>query len=262
MKSMFPIPRITEAFFEDVGSSLGWKRYTDIKKPADGRANADFIWENFIIELKIIEEEGLEKKERQDKIARLYKESQMVKGEVELEPKSVPKSIRYELEKILGEPIKGAVKKAAKQIKDTREDLNLYSSKGVLLIANNGYSSLDPNNFENLVKKITQNTSKQIDFVFCTTVQYHHGPFDFYIFCTSNCHSIFETKKWEHEEEIISKIENKFNDCMTQVIRDQNNPKFWKENLTPVSDILFERDGVRYIRRAPEVPDSRFKKNE
>ena len=30
------------------------------------------------------------------------------------------------------------------------------------------------------------------------------------------------------------------------------------EVLLPVSDILFERDGVRFIRKAPPVPDSRF----
>lgn len=44
---------------------------------------------------------------------------------------------------------------------------------------------------------------------------------------------------------------------MTQMMQDQMNPKLWKTRLVPVTDIRFESDGVHYVRKAPDVPDSR-----
>lgn len=45
---------------------------------------------------------------------------------------------------------------------------------------------------------------------------------------------------------------------VTVMMRDQMNPAFWETHLPPVKDIMFERKGVRYVRAAPTVPDSRF----
>lgn len=255
---MFPIPRMTESFIEDVVFSIGWKRYTDIGPLIAGRANADFIAGVSIIELKILEEEGLEKVERQKKIAKLFQDYKEVKGEIDLEIDTIPDGIRPDMEELVSKPIQGVVRKASKQIRHTREDMNLHSSKGILLIVNNGYSYLNADNFERLVKKSAFKDSTQIDFVFCVTVDYHQGDSDSYIFCTSQCHPIKEGGSWEYEEKLRTGIDEKFTDAMTKMMRDQINPSFWGNNLEPVSDILFERDGVRYIRRAPEVPDSRF----
>lgn len=255
---MFPIPRITESFMEDVVSSLGWKRYTDIRPSITGRANADFIAEGSIIELKIIEEEGLEKIERQDKIARLFQDVEKRKGEINLELETIPEDIRHCIEDLVLKPIQGVTKKTSKQIRQTREDMNLHSSKGILLIVNNGYSYLNAENFERLVRKSAIKDSTQMDFVFCVTVEYHQGDFDSFIFCTTRCHPINGEGSWNYEKRLKNSLDEKFTDAMKKMMRDQMNPTFWSTNLEPVSDILFERDGVRYIRRAPKVPDSRL----
>lgn len=59
MKIMFPIPRITESFVDSVVHDLGWQRYLDLHTPLEGRLNADYLGEGAIIELKILEEQGL-----------------------------------------------------------------------------------------------------------------------------------------------------------------------------------------------------------
>ena len=66
---MFPIPRITESFVDSIADDMSWQRYIDAHTPRDGRLNADYLGAGAIIELKIIEEEGLDKAGRQNKLA-------------------------------------------------------------------------------------------------------------------------------------------------------------------------------------------------
>ena len=56
----------------------------------------------------------------------------------------------------------------------------------------------------------------------------------------------------------MDKFQARFNGALTELMQDQMDPKLWKNQLVPVTDIRFESDGVRYVREAPEVPDSRF----
>ena len=86
----------------------------------EGVKNADYLMPGAVLELKIIEEEGLEKKTRQDKIRKLLSDNYILPKTVDIDIKRIPDDIKPEYKKILGGPIKTAVKKAAKQIKDTK----------------------------------------------------------------------------------------------------------------------------------------------
>jgi hypothetical protein len=256
---MFPIPRITESFVDGVVHDLGWRRYLDAHLPRDGRLNADYLAHGSIIELKIIEEEGLDKKERQEKLAKLFSLSQPHSSAIDITFENIPASIGREAQRIISMPIQGAVKKASRQIQHSAEDLGRQTSKGVLLIVNNGYSYLNADNFERLVVQRCRNDSNHIDYAFCVTVDYHQGDFDAYIFLTARCHSIHDAGPWDAEKPLADKFQGRFNDSMTEMMRDQMNPEFWEKTLPPVADIRFERDGVQYVREAPTVPDSRFR---
>jgi hypothetical protein len=61
-------------------------------------------------------------------------------------------------------------------------------------------------------------------------------------------------------DELIQIINEVFGESMTHMMRNQMDPKLWDNNLPPVTDIFFDGDDVRFTRKAPEVPDSRFKK--
>ena len=256
---MFPIPRITESFVDSVVHDLGWQRYLDVHTPLEGRLNADYLTDGAIIELKILEEEGLEKAERQNKLAKLFTLSHGNASEVDIDFERIPDSIKRDVHKIISMPIQSAVKKASRQIRHTAEDLGRPTDVGVLLVVNNGYSYLNADNFERLVVQRCLNDSHRIDYAFCVTVDYHQGPFDAFVFCTTRCRSIRTTSQWDSETALVQTFQSHFNDAMGQMMRDQMNPELWANQLAPVKDIKFESDGVRYTREAPEVPDSRFR---
>lgn len=255
---MFPIPRITESFVDSIAHDLGWRRYLDAHVPCEGRLNADYLGDGSIIELKMMEEDGLDKEDRQEKLAKLFALSHPNSSHVDLTLEKVPASISREVQKIVSMPIQGAVKKASRQIAHSAEDLGRRRDNGVLLIVNNGYSYLNADNFERLVVQRCRNDSNHINYAFCVTVDYHQGDFDAYIFLTARYLAIRDEAPWDAEKDLADRFQSHFNDAMTKMMRDQMNPEFWQNNLPPVTEIRFERDGVHYVREAPEVPDSRF----
>src|ERR1051325_11062585 len=155
-------------------------------------------------------------------------------------------------------PIQSAVKKASRQIRHSSEDLARESDVGVLLVVNNGYSYLNADNFEKLVVQRCLNDSTRINYAFCVTVDYHQGDFDAFIFCTTRGHGIRDDDHWDVETALADRFQARFSDAMSKMMQDQLNPRLWKNHLAPLTDIRFESDGVRYVRKAPDVPDSRF----
>lgn len=260
MKSMFPIPRITESFIDRVIESIGWERYDAKNKPVQGLKNADYIAPNAILELKIFEEEGLEKKERQSKIAKLYDDLNYQSSVIDVSYEKAPFLIQRELKTIVSKPIQGAVKKASKQIAQTKSIIN-PKANGVLIAINNGYTYLNADSFKNIVKERCQNDSSNIDYVLCISVEHHQGDFDVYIMNYFKCYSINHNKEWEYEDVFQKAFDKMFNQSMTTMMQDLYNPNILNTSLPPVSDIQFERNGVSYIREAPLVPDSRFDKD-
>jgi hypothetical protein len=244
-----------------VAHELGWGRYLDVHTPAIGRLNADYLADAAIIELKILEEEGLEKAERQTKLAKLFSLSGGHTEEVNISFETIPPAVHREVQKIVSMPIQTAVKKASQQIRHSGEDLTRERDAGVLLIVNNGYSYLNAENFERLVVQRCMNDSKRISYAFCVTVDYHQGDFDAFVFCTTRCHRIHTETPWPEENALVSVFQAHFDGSMTQMMRDQINPKFWENQLAPVTDIRFEANGIRYVHKAPEVPDSRLRED-
>ena len=240
---------------------LGWKRYVDIREPIEGELNADYVSPNEVLELKVFEEEGLDKTERQSKIAALYERFTTDKGVIDLELDQAPIEIRRELEALVSRPLQTAVKKASKQIRQSVKALNMDGA-GVLIGVNNGYSYLNADNFENLLVRRCRNDSTSIDHAACITVDYHQGAFDAFVFCAVRCHTIQGGSEWCEFQRFQKTVVDAFNNAMGQMMADQMNPKLWDESLSPVTDIRFERNGIIYVREAPHVPDSRFAKTE
>jgi hypothetical protein len=113
-----------------VAADVGWHRYLDLHTPSKGRLNADYLASGFVIELKIIEEEGIEKEQRQRKLAKLLSSVYPQNSEIDIALETTPEHIRREVEKIVSGPIQTAVKKASQQIRETSEDLSRTSDTG------------------------------------------------------------------------------------------------------------------------------------
>jgi hypothetical protein len=237
---------------------MGWLRFTDKYPVVEGELNADYLGTNSVGELKIFEEEGLLKKERQDKVSEIL--NLFTKGTdlFDIDIKNIPEEVKSDFENQIARPFQTAIKKASKQMKQSASVADISGDK-IIIAVNNGFSYLDADNFERVFISRCKRDSKSIDYAACVTVEYHQGDFDAYIFCTTRVHCINNQKQWEHEDEFVKLVGDKFNDGMTHMMRDQLNPELWKSNLESVSSICFERDGIKYIRKAPDVPDSRFK---
>jgi hypothetical protein len=256
---MFPIPKITESFIDDVMSEISWHRYAEVYPVIEGQLNADYVGPNAVAELKIFEEEGLEKEERQKAIADLFNPYVPNESIVDIELETIPSEISRKFENLVSIPFKSAIKKASKQLKESAS-IHKANGESVLIAVNNGYSYLNADNFERLFVSRAKRDSQSIGYAACVTVEYHQGGFDAYVFCKTRIHQINALTGWKYEEVFVEAVGNKFNDAMTMMMRDQMNPDLWKNRQDPVKNIQFTKNGVEYIREAPYVPDSRFEK--
>jgi len=264
MDIRFPVPRITEGFVDKIIELMGGRRLTEEEKGFEKDENADYLLPGTVAELKILEEEGLEKQGRQDKVAEALSNNFYLPDEVDIDIRRMPESAKARYRNIIGTPIRKRVRKAAKQIKKTKARLGRRNESGLLIAINNGFNSLPHDEFDNLLLSYCRYSTSQIDFILCTTVEYHQGGFDSYVFCSSNRYSIKDSIANPFKKDYIRLVGEEFNERMTYMIRNQVELMAAnKDLLAPVSDIVFDRKGVRFIRRAPEVPDSRFtKKND
>ena len=80
---------------------------------------ADYELNEALIELKLVEEEGFDKEERQVKLANLFKENQPGRPVVVINPRLLDAAGQREYYNIVSGPIKTHVKKAAKQLENT-----------------------------------------------------------------------------------------------------------------------------------------------
>jgi hypothetical protein len=256
---MFPIPKITESFIDVVMTEISWHRYAEMYPVVEGQLNADYVGPNSVGELKIFEEEGLEKDERQKAIAELLTPYAANGDIVDLELDTIPSEIRRKFENIVSTPFKSAIKKASKQLRETAS-VHRATGDRVLVAVNNGYSYLNADSFERLFVSRAKRDSQSIGYAACVTVEYHQGGFDAYIFCTTRVHQINSSVAWKHEEEFVETVDKKFNEAMSVMMVNQMNPELWQNRQNPVKNIHFTKNGVEYIRGAPYIPDSRFEK--
>lgn len=239
-----------------VVADMGGRRLTDAELQMIPADNADYIIHNAVCELKIFEEDPLQKKERQDQIAAYFRENFLIAREVDVDIKHLNDDAKRGFREIVGKRIQKAAKKAGRQIRETKKALNRNLDFGVFIAVNNGYTSLPHDEFDNLVLTHARHATSQIDFILCTTVEYHAGEWDSYVFCSSECYPTRAGLDYPHCAAYKEAVGARFNDAMTEMMRSLVEKPDLSESLAPVADIRFERDGVRFIRQAP---DSDFK---
>jgi hypothetical protein len=260
LRTLFAAPQLTESFLDEVVRRAGGRRFTELFSPPMGMENPDYVFPEVLAEVKILEEEGLNKSSRQAKLARLLDNSGFDFANEDFYD-NAPPALRREIESLFLEPIKGAVKKAGKQFSAAKSVDLFRHLKTVLIAVNSGYSSVSADLFRSLVLRTCRKDTSRIDYVACLSVHHHHGPFDTYIFLKKDFVAVREAKPWAGNDAFLAAVGTVFDNAMTKMMTDQMNPELWAAHLPPVEDIFFEGDGVTYVRRAPEVPDSRMDGN-
>jgi len=240
------VAKLSEADFDQVISAAGGRRCVQDASVQDS-LNADYKLGGAVLELKLIEEEGLEKDCRRSKVATLFRTTQPDHPVVVLDPILLDAEGEHLYFNIMAGPVQTAVKKAAKQLDSTASG----SETRVLVAINNGYAALTHEEFKRVVLKSARNDTSKIDTVVVGGVYHYSDQFNSYVlFPLEECpidisrgfHSFAKLKKqWDVFWERV----------MTSLIRgDDPNRCFEK---MPVVDIAFDIDSVSYVKPASRI---------
>lgn len=241
------IYKLTEKDFDGIIRASGGKRLSS-DETREGNPNADYQLGDAIIELKFLEEEGLEKKPRQLKLAALFNESCLCKPVMVLDTELLDNVGKKEYYNIMSTPIRSHVKSAAKQLKQTAQRYNVSTKVAILI--NSGYGSLNHEEFKDIAYYCIINHTKQIDRLIVGGIYFYSDKFDHYVIGPfeevpinfNNSFSDFEILK-QHWDAFL-------NDFMTSFILGNREPS---PDRLPVLDIVFEVDGVKYVKPSPPI---------
>jgi len=246
------IHKLNEKDFDEIIKGSGGKRLSSDER-SETNPNADYLLDDAIIELKFVEEEGLEKQERQQKIAALFGKCFPQKPVVVLDPKLLGQGGRREYYKIMSTPIKTHIKTADKQLKKTAEK---YKDKTkVVVLLNVGYGSLYHEEFKNIVIHRVHNDTTQIDCLIVGGIYFYSDKFDHYTFGYFEKIPINLGKSFNAFDNLKQHWGAFLSDFMTSVVLGNRGTS--PERL-PVVDIDFEVDGVKYVKPSPPMGPSKF----
>lgn len=243
---------LTEKDFDEIIFNAGGKRYTDNSSIQKG-LNCDYILDDAVIELKIIEEEPIEKKQKQEKFVNLfpaYAETVLL----------IPtKEQKYEYYKILESPIKSALKKASKQLQKSAETIG--AKLKIAIIMNNGLYMVSQEEFKNIALNRAKNDTSGIDILIIASMHYYSDKFEII--------TLFEFKdfeinsiKYENKKTITEKLRKAWNEKTQKFMTEQLINTNIERGKIPIQDLYFEYDGIRYIK--PSIQwgeDSKWYKN-
>ena len=159
-----------EPAFDSFVKSIGGVVLRDEIDKSPTFSNADYVLhdQKIIAELKCLEVNKLDDPLYMGKIDAVWqkwRKSGLVTGDT---PENIllnelPQPCAQELVSLTSLPLKGVVKKANRQIRETKEKLNLQSYKGLLLLANDGNFALPPNTLYQLLGGVLNNSFTSIN---------------------------------------------------------------------------------------------------
>ena len=243
----FRLRRIEEQDFDAIVVSAGGQRAVP-DECVEKVPNADFLLNEAVLELKITEEEGLQKVERQSKLAELFAEEQAGRPVVVVDPNLLDEDGRRKYYRILEGPIKTSVKKAAKQLDSTGKKLG-GSAVRVLVAINNGYSALSHDEFKQVIVKCAKNDTSHIDYVVVGGMYHFSDTFDTYVICPFECVGITSDGEFDSFEQLKSKWDAFVEAEMTEVITRTEN---FDRQKYPVLDLEFDVGDKRLVKPAPQ----------
>ena len=241
------IYKLTENDFDGIIHAAGGKRLSS-DDSRESQPNADYLFDDSVVELKFVEEEGLEKKQRQQKIAEIFKERFPNKPVVVLSPNVLEKDKQRHYYQALSTPIKNHIRKAADQLKQAEN--NHPNKVKVAILINTGYGSLYHEEFKDIAIKRATNDTQQIDSLVVGGIYFYSDGFDSYVLCPFDQIPININKRFASFDKLNEEWGNFMNRFMTSVVRNDRN---MQPNRLPVLEIDFEMDDIKYVKPAPPI---------
>lgn len=210
--------------------------------------SADFVLGSSVIELKILEDEGLHKPERQKKIAKLFRERYPTRPTITLDRDFLDAQGQRAYDRIVEGPVKTAVSSARKQLHQSQSEYHATST--VLWVINNGYSSLDHCALMELVARRARNDSSDIDAVVVSGAYFYSDTFDSFFLWPMDLTAINPDKPFEDFKALRGAWSEFAMERMTALLRE---PAVADDTKGPVVDISFQLDGVTYVKPTPPM---------
>lgn len=213
------------------------------------KPGADYYLGSALIELKMLDEEGFLKTERQAKLAALFKPHYPGRPVIVLDAEKLDTEDRQRFNRIVETPIKAGIAKASKQLKQSRSEYP-ETRCSVLFVVNNGYTTMSHEALMQLVVHRVKNDTKEIDAVVVGGCYFHSDGFDSYFLWPIDCIQINPEHPFLEYGKLKEGWDGLANKFMTDTVIGAWGPELEKG---PVADVQFDLDGVTYIRPAPEI---------
>ena len=172
-------PKLSEAFMDRVVQVAGGSRYQPPGPEHARKSNADYRIDDFVVELKDIEENALAKPSRQKRLAELMRQAGCDQAAVPLDLALIKDPVdRRDFLRIIGEPINKALSDSADQIRETRKIIGDPALRGAVFLINSGTHFYDHELFVALTRHFAAKPGRSIDDLLCFTCAMHTNGFD------------------------------------------------------------------------------------
>jgi hypothetical protein len=232
------MPRLTESFMDTVVERAGGHRLTAEETNFEQSRNADYLLDDCVFELKILEDEGLDVATRQQKLAELFCQPLPPDSTILLDPSTLSETDRRKYMDVVGGPIQNAVKSASKQIRSTKEHLGRADMRGGVIFLNTGYGTLPPDIFASLVGRYATKDTSQINVTVAISTWMQTAAIGGTV--------MFEFNPHEPADAVARKLRDAFwervDEWMTEYAR--GGFRHEGEMISPLKPIAFELGGI------------------
>ena len=166
-----------EPLFDRIVELSGGKRVDSLLAQPPDWDNADYLFQesNVIAELKEIQKDLNADRELSQRLGEIHYKHRdrlgVLFGRQSIRIDQLPDDIRNEMIVPFQRRIEGPVKKAAKQIKETKAQLGLPDARGLLIVVNDASTFLSPD---------------LAHFFFSRILSKHHSAIDHLVYCSVN----------------------------------------------------------------------------
>lgn len=244
----FRLRPISEKDIDEVIEAVGGRR---AHPDADHRLKrgADYLLGDCVIELKALDDEGLTKPERQNKLAALFRPLNPGKPVIVLDRQALPEQEQRSYDRILEGPIKTAVSSAKTQLRQSRSEYP-ETALSVIWLINNGYTALDNDALLKLVANRVRNDTSEVDGVVVSGCYFYSDSFDSFFLWPIDYAPINLSRTFGAFEKLREAWGALSIKHMNALMR---RPPGKHDTKGPVVDTQFEIGGITYVKPTPPI---------
>ena len=241
---------------EDINAILSASGGKIAHEDADsrGKKGADYVIGNAVIELKMLDEEALLKSTHQEKLGDLFGKQTEDRPVVVIDRQVLPDDQRRAYDRIIERPIQGEVRKARKQLPQTRAEYP-ETTCSILFVCNNGYSSLDHDALKELITHRVRQDTSQIDGIVVAGCYYFSDGFDATFTFPFEYVPVNLSVKFPEFEALQSQWKCFIQQFMFKAMTGETEGK---RAIEPAKDLVFHYKGRRFVKPTPWFGPSDF----